>query len=131
MAIFAPQVVTLVGAPDATTTTATPALSIRSSRPPPARPRSTIFGVDQLGRDVFIRVVYGARVSLIVAFASTFIATILGVIAGLIAGYFRGWIDTFISRSVDVLLAIPYLLLATGLAARRCSARRRPAASAA
>jgi peptide/nickel transport system permease protein len=75
------------------------------------------FGVDQLGRDVFSRTVYGARVSLIVAFAATLIATIFGVIAGLLAGYYRGWTDTVISRFVDVLLAIPYLLLATGLAA--------------
>ena len=60
---------------------------------------------------------YGARVSLIVAFAATALATLAGIVAGLLAGYFRGWIDTVISRSVDVLLAIPYLLLATGLAA--------------
>lgn len=76
-----------------------------------------IFGVDNLGRDVFVRTIYGARVSLIVAFAATMIATALGIIAGLLSGYYRGWVDTLISRSVDVLLAIPYLLLATGLAA--------------
>ena len=60
---------------------------------------------------------YGARVSLIVALSATFIATLAGIITGLLAGYFRGVTDTIISRSVDVLLAIPYLLLATGLAA--------------
>src|SRR5262249_7346721 len=70
-----------------------------------------------LGRDVFSRTIYGARVSLVVAFTATILATIGGVIFGLLAGYFRGWTDTLISRSVDVLLAIPYLLLATGLAA--------------
>ncbi len=75
------------------------------------------FGVDQIGRDVLSRTIYGARVSLIVAVAATAIATFAGIVAGLLAGYFRGWIDTLISRSVDVLLAIPYLLLATGLAA--------------
>ena len=48
---------------------------------------------------------------------ATTLATITGVIAGLLAGYMRGWVDTLVSRSVDVLLAIPYLLLATGLAA--------------
>lgn len=74
-------------------------------------------GVDQLGRDVFSRILYGARVSLLVAFIATAIASIIGVVAGLLSGYFRGWTDTVISRGVDVLLAIPYLLLATGLAA--------------
>jgi peptide/nickel transport system permease protein len=75
------------------------------------------FGVDELGRDVFSRTIYGAQVSLIVAFAATGLAALAGVIAGLLAGYFRGWVDTVISRTVDVLLAIPYLLLATGIAA--------------
>ncbi len=76
-----------------------------------------MFGVDQIGRDVLSRTIYGARVSLIVAFSATFLATAAGIIGGLLAGHFRGWVDTLISRSVDVLLAIPFLLLATGLAA--------------
>jgi peptide/nickel transport system permease protein len=75
------------------------------------------FGVDQIGRDVLSRTIYGAQVSLLVAFSATALATALGIVAGLLAGFFRGWTDTVISRSVDVLLAIPYLLLATGLAA--------------
>ena len=115
IAIFAPVVVSITGAPDpdARDTGALDPLFAT-----PTGPSSTHwFGVDQLGRDVFSRTVYGARVSLIVAFAATFIATVLGVIAGLLAGYYRGWTDTVISRGVDVLLAIPYLLLATGLAA--------------
>ena len=98
-------------------TSATPAPSTRSSRPRPGRAPTHIFGVDQIGRDVFSRTIYGARVSLIVAFSATALATLAGIVAGLLAGYFRGWVDTLISRSVDVLLAIPYLLLATGLAA--------------
>ncbi len=114
VAIFAPLVVKLFGAPDPNVSDQG-AMDIFGT---PTGPSSAhLFGVDQLGRDVFSRVVYGARVSLIVAFVSTGIATVLGVIAGLLAGYYRGWMDTLISRSVDVLLAIPYLLLATGLAA--------------
>jgi ABC-type dipeptide/oligopeptide/nickel transport system permease subunit len=56
-------------------------------------------------------------VSLIVAFAATALAVLAGIAAGLVAGYFRGWVDTGISRLIDVLLAVPYLLLATGIAA--------------
>jgi ABC-type dipeptide/oligopeptide/nickel transport system permease subunit len=115
MAIFAPLVVSIAGAPGPDTRD-TGALDPFFATP--TGPSSAHwFGVDQLGRDVFSRTVYGARVSLVVAFVATGIATAGGVVAGLLAGYFRGWTDTFISRSVDVLLAIPYLLLATGLAA--------------
>ena len=115
VAVFAPLVVDIVGAPgpDERDTAALDPLFITPTGPSPDH----LFGVDQLGRDVFSRVVYGARVSLTVAFAATFLATVAGIVAGLLAGFFRGWIDTLISRSVDVLLAIPYLLLATGLAA--------------
>ena len=74
-------------------------------------------GVDEIGRDVFSRTVYGTRVSLLVAFLATGMATLVGVTLGLLAGYMRGWTDVIVSRSVDVLLAIPYLLLAVGLAA--------------
>jgi ABC-type dipeptide/oligopeptide/nickel transport system permease subunit len=114
MAIFAPLVIKVVGAPDPNVRD-TDALDIFGT---PTGPSSAhFFGVDQLGRDVFSRTVYGARVSLIVAVFSTAIATVIGIITGLLAGYYRGWTDTLVSRSVDVLLAIPYLLLATGLAA--------------
>src|SRR4029078_3260133 len=76
-----------------------------------------IVGVDDLVRDVFSRVLYGARVSLEGAFIATFLIVVIGVVMGMIAGYYRGWIDTVLSRSMDVMLAFPVLLLALGLGA--------------
>ena len=115
VAIFAPQIVDLTGVTG-------PYFRDQTALDPnfgtPLDPSSAHpLGVDQLGRDILARIVYGARVSLIVAFLATGLAMILGVVLGLLAGYVRGWTDTLISRSIDVLLAIPYLLLATGLAA--------------
>jgi ABC-type dipeptide/oligopeptide/nickel transport system permease subunit len=83
----------------------------------PSGPTSdNFFGVDPLGRSVFSRVLYGARVSLTVALAATAIAVTIGVTVGMIAGYYRGVVDTILSRLIDVLLAFPILLLAIGLA---------------
>jgi peptide/nickel transport system permease protein len=75
-----------------------------------------LFGVDPIGRDVFSRVLYGAQVSLTVAFIGTGLSVILGVILGVVAGFYRGWVDTGIARSLDVMLAFPVLLLGLGLA---------------
>jgi peptide/nickel transport system permease protein len=76
-----------------------------------------LFGVDTLGRSVFSRVLYGARVSLEVALLATAIAVAIGVVVGMVAGFYRGWVDTLISRVIDVLLAFPILLLALGIGA--------------
>ncbi len=115
MAIFAPLVTDLLGAPapDERDTDALDPVFATPTGPSAEHP----FGIDQLGQDVLSQTIYGARVSLIVAFASTALATIAGIVAGLLAGFFGGWTDSLISRFIDVLLAIPYLLLATGLAA--------------
>jgi peptide/nickel transport system permease protein len=83
----------------------------------PTGPSSSfLFGVDQIGRDVFSRVLYGAQVSLEVALIATAISVGIGVVLGMVAGYFRGWVDTVISRLIDVTLAFPILLLALGIA---------------
>jgi peptide/nickel transport system permease protein len=74
-----------------------------------------LFGVDPVGSDVFARVLYGARVSLTVAIVGTGIAMLIGTTLGIIAGYYRGIVDTIISRTVDVFLAFPLLLLALGI----------------
>jgi len=75
-----------------------------------------LFGVDQIGRDVFSRVLNGAQVSLAVAFVGTGLSVLIGVTMGMIAGYFRGWVDTAIARLIDILLAFPVLLLGLGMA---------------
>jgi peptide/nickel transport system permease protein len=80
------------------------------------------FGVDQLGEDVMARVIYGTRVSLEVGIVGTAIATVIGVVFGIVAGYYRGAADTLLSRTVDVVLSIPILLLGLGIGAA-CSVR--------
>lgn len=75
-----------------------------------------LFGVDTVGSDVFARVLYGARVSLLVAVVGTGIALLIGTTLGMLAGYYRGIVDTVISRTIDVMLAFPLLLLALGIA---------------
>jgi len=75
------------------------------------------FGADSAGRDTFVRVIYGARTSLLVAVVATGFAVIVGVILGVIAGYFGGKIDTLVSRTIDIILSMPILLFAIGIAA--------------
>ncbi|MCF7644057.1 ABC transporter permease [Bacillus subtilis] len=74
-------------------------------------------GTDELGRDLFSRMAYGARTSLMAGVVSVFIAMLVGVPFGIIAGYFGGWADSIISRLIDAMLAIPFLIMAIALAA--------------
>ena len=75
------------------------------------------FGSDALGRDVLSRVIYAYRVSLGVAVGSTLLAFLLGVPLGMLAGYHGGWVDSLIMRPIDMVLALPALLLAVALIA--------------
>jgi len=72
---------------------------------------------DTLGRDEFLRILYGARVSLIVAMIATALGVGLGVLLGVIAGYYGGWADTIVSRLTEIVMAFPFLLFAVALAA--------------
>ena len=80
------------------------------------------FGVDQLGQDVMSRVIYGTRVSLEVGIFGTAVATLIGVVVGVLAGFYRGWVDTLLSRLIDVVLSIPILMLGLGIGAA-CAVR--------
>lgn len=74
-------------------------------------------GCDALGRDILSRLIYGARISILVGALVVLIATVVGILAGLAAGYLRGWVDKVITGLVDILLAFPYLIFAIGLMA--------------
>ncbi|GIO07692.1 nickel ABC transporter permease [Brevibacillus reuszeri] len=76
-----------------------------------------LLGTDQFGRDLFTRILYGARVSLEVGIVSVSLALVIGVTLGLISGYYGGWIDTVIMRFVDIVLSFPVLLLAIAFVA--------------
>jgi len=84
---------------------------------PPGPSMHHIFGVDLLGRDVFTRILYGARYSLLIGIVSVTIGLSIGLLLGSIAGYVGGYADTVIMRAMDIMLAIPGLLFAIGIVA--------------
>ncbi len=76
-----------------------------------------ILGTDYVGRDLLVRIMYGARISLFVGITTTVLATVAGVSIGLVAGYFGGWVDAVLARFIDAVLAFPFIVLALALAA--------------
>lgn len=78
--------------------------------------RAHIFGTDKMGRDIFTRVIYGARTSLSATFGVVALIFLVGIAAGVISGYFGGWIDAVIMRIADMMLAFPGLVLALAVA---------------
>jgi len=76
-----------------------------------------LFGGDMMGRDVLSRIIHGARISLAVGIGSTLLGGIIGTIIGLMCGYFMGWFDLFIQRIIDMMQALPLLVMALVMAA--------------
>jgi peptide/nickel transport system permease protein len=89
-------------------------LVLRLAGPMAPGPDGAVFwlGSDALGRDVLSRLLYGARVSLLVGFAAITVGGSIGIVAGLLSGYFGGWVDDLIMRLADIQLAFPFILLA-------------------
>lgn len=87
--------------------------SIRNQ--PPSR--DYIMGTDEIGRDIYARVLYAGRISLGIAFVTVFFSDLLGVILGVISGYFGGWVDSLIMRIVDFILTLPLLPILLALMA--------------
>ncbi|TCO26312.1 peptide/nickel transport system permease protein [Kribbella steppae] len=82
----------------------------------PRGPNGTFWlGTDDLGRDILVRIAYGARVSLLVGVAATAITVVVGVVLGLAAGFLGGLVDTVLARLIDVVLSVPFLLVAIAL----------------
>jgi peptide/nickel transport system permease protein len=84
----------------------------------PLGPNSNLwFGADGEGRDLFVRTLYGARISLFVGIFASGLALFIGLVVGLSAGFYGGWTDTVLSRAADVLLAVPQILIGVGIVA--------------
>lgn len=104
-AIFAPIVTGGISPTDAV---------LKDALQPPSAEH--IFGTDKLGRDIFARVIYGARTSLVATFSVVAIIFVLGSVLGILAGYFGGWVDTIIMRIADMMVSFPGMIFAMAIA---------------
>lgn len=115
VAVFAPLFCRLIGQDPYTQDRGKNGLSIDGV---PVGPSSHHWlGTDEVGRDVLARIIYGARVSLEVGLAATAVAVLLGLVIGMLAGFYGGRTDTFLSRSMDVILSFPFVLTALSVVA--------------
>jgi peptide/nickel transport system permease protein len=107
----------LLGSPNSTTGAPAKIPNVLDAIGLPTGPSGKLwFGADQSGRDLFVRVIYGAQTSLQVALLATGISVLIGVILGMIAGLSGGIIDTVIARTIDIVMSLPILLFAIGIA---------------
>ena len=86
---------------------------LRDALKPPGKEH--IFGTDKLGRDIFTRVIYGARTSLVAAFSVVILIFVLGTVLGVLAGYFGGWADAVIMRIADLMVSFPGMVFAMAI----------------
>ena len=114
LAAFAGVIADIIGHPPQQTY---PEAGLSEAGIPKGPSSEFLFGTDQLGRDVFVRILYGARVSLLVGFAASVGSVIVGMTIGVVAGYYGGLIDAILSRALDVILSMPFLLFGFALAA--------------
>lgn len=112
MAVFAPLVAQVTGHPVNEQYRQTGLTPEGLPKPPSSE---FWLGTDDLGRDILVRIAYGARISLLVGVASTALTVVIGVIVGLAAGFLGGVVDTILARLIDVVLSVPFLLVAIAL----------------
>ena len=112
MAIFAPLFTAWTGHPP---NSQYPSDGLTVGGLPKGPNGSFILGTDDLGRDVLVRIAYGARTSLLVGVVATLITVAIGVVVGLTAGFLGGLVDTALARLIDVVLSVPFLLVAIAL----------------
>ncbi|MBV8445957.1 MAG: ABC transporter permease [Candidatus Dormibacteraeota bacterium] len=113
LAILAPVVQSLTGH-DALANNVINGTDVNGQPLPPGS-NGYLLGTDNVGRDILVRIAFGARISLTVGVLSTALATVVGVVFGLLAGYYGGWIDALLARIMDVVLSFPYVLFAIAL----------------
>ncbi|RCG29749.1 ABC transporter permease [Sphaerisporangium album] len=116
VAVFAPVIVGLIGHPPTDFNQDLISSETMAPKDGTGIGWDHLFGVEPVnGRDIFSRIVYGARISLLIAFLATLLSVVIGTLLGVMAGYFGGWVDSVISKTMDVFLAFPILVFAMAL----------------